>query len=708
MKRLRLAISVLCTVLLGLGLLPDAGQAAAPGTILAVVGGASPNFPANALAQAAGLQKPGSVAVDSSGNLYIADSGNNQILKMAAGTGTITVVAGTGDPGVAGSDPGNGTTLATDAQLNNPTGIAVDASGNIYFADRGTRRVRMVNALDGTISTVAGTGVKDFTGTNGESLAATDANLGLPVAVVVDGGGNVYFSDNSGRSVRKVLALDSTIHTLAAGLKGPYGLALDSSGNLCFSDNFDHTISKVNGTDGGAITLVAGLAGANADSGDGLLAANAFLNTPEGMAMDNANNLYFADWGNSRVRMIETSTGLIKAIAGTVGSAGNSVDNVAATSALLNGPAGVALDSFKNIYIADTGNLRVRMVVSMTPVVTATPPAGTYSSAQTVTLSSNGPATIHYTLDGSNPSQNQQTFSTTGQIAISTNKTLRFYAIDALGNISAFSSLDYNFVPAAATNVIATAGNAQASVAFTAPSFTGNSTITSYTVTSTPGGLAATGTVSPIVVAGLSNNTAYTFTVTTAYTADTATVSAPSTPVTPVLPAYTLTMSLAGGSGSGSINGGASCVIGNCPPVSFLANTPVTLMASPDSDSLFSSWSPASVCSSASGNNCTVTMNAAKTATAVFVAVPKLMILGSTTPYSLFADVYTAAANNDVIQGRAVTFTGDWIVSRATPVAVFFKGGWDLGFSTSTGTTELNGKLLIRSGKLIVSHLAIK
>src|ERR1017187_2259079 len=305
---------------------------------------------------------PTGVAVDSSGNVYIADSLNLRIRKLASG-GNISTVAGNGNYSYSG-DSGQ----ATSAQLNTPQAVAVDSSGNLYIADTVNNVVRKVTA-GGVISTIAGNGTA---GSAGDGSAAIGAQLNHPQGIAVDANGGVYISDTQNARVRKIT--NGTINTVAgsgtAGLGGdggaatsaqlniPAGLAVDGAGNLYIADFSNNRIRKV--TSGGTITTLAGngLAGY---SGDGGAAANAQLTTPVALATDAGGNVYIADKGNNAVRVVNSS-GIISTVAGN-GLAGYSGDGGPAVSAMVGNPTGVAVDASGNLYISD-GSVRVRKVYS--------------------------------------------------------------------------------------------------------------------------------------------------------------------------------------------------------------------------------------------------------------------------------------------------------------------------------------------------------
>ena len=312
------------------------------------------------------LYNPDGVAVDGAGNLYIADSSNHRIRKVDA-TGTITTVAGTGEFGF-GGDEGP----ATAAQLDFPRGVAVDSAGNLYIADAGNNRIRKVDAT-GTITTVAGTGEFGFGGDEG---LATTARLAFPRGVAVDGAGNLYIADTSNQRIRKVDST-GTITTIAgtgerdfsgdeglattARLASPNGVAVDGAGNLYIADTSNQRIRKVDSS--GVITTIAGT-GEFGFGGDEGLATTARLASPNGVAVDGAGNLYIADISNHRIRKVDTA-GVITTIAGT-GEFGFSGDGGPAVLARLAFPGSVTVDGTGNLYIADTENHRIRKLTPMT------------------------------------------------------------------------------------------------------------------------------------------------------------------------------------------------------------------------------------------------------------------------------------------------------------------------------------------------------
>ena len=331
-------------------------------------------------ADEAQLSDPFGVAVDGAGNLYIADSGNHRIRKVDA-AGTITTIAGSGETGFFGGGFSGDGGPADEAQLSDPFGVAVDGAGNLYIADSGNHRIRKVDAA-GTIITIAGSGETGFFGGgfSGDGGPAVEAELRDPSGVAVDSAGNVYIADVGDHRIRKVDST-GTITTIAgtgefgfsgdggpaveAELYDPAGVAVDSAGNLYIADTGNGRIRKVDST--GTITTIAGT-GEFGFSGDGGPAVEAELYDPAGVAVDSAGNLYIADTGNQRIRKID-STGTITTIAGT-GEYGFSGDGGPAAVARLAFPNGVAVDSAGNLYIADSGNRRIRKIDSTGTIIT--------------------------------------------------------------------------------------------------------------------------------------------------------------------------------------------------------------------------------------------------------------------------------------------------------------------------------------------------
>jgi sugar lactone lactonase YvrE len=344
----------------------------ASGTISTIAGSGTQGYLGdNGPAINAEIYNAASVATDNFGNIYFADSANSRIRKVAASTGIISTVAGNGTSAFSG-DGGP----ATSASLYSPTGVAIDANGNLYIADTENSRIRKVNAATGIISTVAGTGTTGFSGDNG---IATSATLSSPCGLAVDAAGNLYFADIYNVRVRKVAASTGIITTVAGNgtagvaangvpatttmLWSPQSVAVDFSGNVYIADGAN-VIYRV-GTDG-LIMVAAGTEsidyiGPNTFSGDNGPAINATISVPHQIAVDAGGNVYFADNGNDRIRKITATTGIISTVAGN-GNAGYSGDNGPATAAAIGGARGVAVDASGNLYIAD-GNSRIRKVL---------------------------------------------------------------------------------------------------------------------------------------------------------------------------------------------------------------------------------------------------------------------------------------------------------------------------------------------------------
>jgi uncharacterized protein (TIGR03437 family) len=288
---------------------------------------------------------------------------------QTAAADEIVTIAGNGTDGFSG-DAG----AAIAAEIGGISGMAVDAQGNLYFADTWNQRVRMV-AATGIVSTVAGNGVS---GDAGDGGPAVSASLLWPNGVAVDTNRNLYIS--SGSWVRKV-SPGGTITAFAGGtvpgyggdggaatgaqLSEPHGLAVDSEGNVYIADSGNFRIRKVDRN--GTITTIAGN-GQSGDSGDGGQAAAAQIGYVHGLALDGAGNLYFSDPYNHCVRKILTS-GTVETVAG--GAFGSGGDGEAAGQAQLNYPSGVAVDGKGNIYVADLLNHRVRVIGSDGTMFTA-------------------------------------------------------------------------------------------------------------------------------------------------------------------------------------------------------------------------------------------------------------------------------------------------------------------------------------------------
>jgi trimeric autotransporter adhesin len=314
------------------------------------------------------LNQPEGVYVDNAGNIYIGDE-LNDVVRMVNTNGIINVFAGNHTLGLGYSgDSGP----ATAAQLNNPVGVCGDVNGNIYIADYGNNVIRMVSPA-GIITTFAGKGLRGFSGDSGQ---ATAAQLYHPVFIHCDVHGNLYIADYGNERIRKVNT-SGIISTIAgngkSGYTGDGGLAdttelneasgaiADNVGNVYIADDNNERIRMVNTS--GIISTIAGN-GYNeyfgGYSGDGGPATNAELAQPQDVYIDTSGNISITDGFNVRIREIDAS-GIISTIAGN-GKAGYTGNGGPATDAELNGPSGICMDSYGNVYFTDQVNELVRAI----------------------------------------------------------------------------------------------------------------------------------------------------------------------------------------------------------------------------------------------------------------------------------------------------------------------------------------------------------
>ncbi len=387
------------------------------------------------LATSANLSYPGGLSFDAAGNLYIADTYNQSIRMVSATSGTISTVAG-GHIG-AGGDGGP----PKSASLQYPTDVAVDASGNIYIADSNNNKIRKVTVgANPIINTLAGNGTAGFSGDGGP---ATSAEISFPSGVAVDGAGTVYIVDDGNSRIRTVSGgniaeFAGSDHAQGDGGKAsaallffPQRFAWDSKGNMYIADGNNNRIRKV--TPDGIISTIAGN-GTFANTGDGGPAIAAEVIRPLGIASDSAGNIYFS--AGPQVRKIDTQ-GNISTIVNTGGTPGFSGDGQEATAAKLNGPQGLALDSAGNLYIADEFNHRVRKVsVGIISTVAGTGPicgnpcqSGTFGG-------DGGPATaahLNFPTDVA--------FDNSGNLLIADTANSVVRMVDANGNINTLAGI---------------------------------------------------------------------------------------------------------------------------------------------------------------------------------------------------------------------------------------------------------------------------
>jgi sugar lactone lactonase YvrE len=343
--------------ILGAGVASAASYAVTPTVgagfyVVSTLAGSGVAGSANGTGTAASFFTPYGVAIDSSGNLYVSDSNNNQI-RLITPAGVVSTFAGSGAIGSA-----NG--IGTAASFSHPTGIAVDSSGNVYVADTNNHLIRKITSA-GLVSTLAGTGVIGHA--DGASSVAT---FYYPTGVAVDSSGSVYVSDTNNNEVRKISSTGA-VSTLAgsplsqgyvngtgalASLNLPMGIAVDSNGNVYVSESGDIRVV----TPAGVVSSLAGGIAAFTAPASGVLG----ISGPGGVAIDKNGNVYVAEIAANQIRVVSAS-GVVSIFAGSSMSGNGNINGVSST-ATFNAPSGVAVDSSGNVYVTDQLNNQIRKI----------------------------------------------------------------------------------------------------------------------------------------------------------------------------------------------------------------------------------------------------------------------------------------------------------------------------------------------------------
>jgi DNA-binding beta-propeller fold protein YncE len=393
-----------------------------PGTVTTLAGSTTLGS-TNATGTAASFEYPFGVAVDATGNVYVADFSNDMIRKITP-AGVVTTLA---------------------AGFNGPTGVAVDASGNVYVADKTNNMIRKITPA-GVVTTLAGSTASGSTDGTG-----TAAGFNGPTGVAVDVSGNVYVADYSNNMIRKITPA-GVVTTLAAGFNGPTGVAVDASGNVYVADKGNNMIRKI--TPAGVVTTLAGSTTLGSTNATGTAASFEY---PYGVAVDASGNVYVADWGNNMIRKI-TPAGVVTTLAGstTSGSA-----NGTGTAASFYYPSGVAVDASGNVYVADAWNNMIRKITqtgysispalpaglsfdATTGIISGTPTAASAATTYTITATNIfGSATATVSIAVSAITTGVQT-ATTGSVTIYPNPVTDGFHITGLSGTYTLSILDLN------------------------------------------------------------------------------------------------------------------------------------------------------------------------------------------------------------------------------------------------------------------------
>ena len=571
------------------------------------------------LATSAELGETQAVALDAAGNLYIADSSQNVVWKVIASTQNISVVAGNGTAGFSGD---NG--QATAAELNQPSGVAVDKSGNLYISDSSNSRIRIVAAATGTITTVAGPG---NILTLGDGGPATSAFLGTLDGLVIDNANNLYIADVGTSRIRKIDLGTGIISTVAGGgvdtttfengmsatdaYIQPLDVAVDSAGNVYFPDTWNVRILKVSASNG-TLTTVAGNGIYSNMDGDGGPATQAAIAPTQGIAVDASGNVYFSD-RNAAVRKVDASTGILTTPAGNY-YLGYGGDGGAAEMAGLDLPQGLALDTKGSLYVADCFNYVVRKVTfpSPAPAPSFSLPSGSYIGEQKVSITDTAQgAAIYYTTDGSTPTTASTEY--TQPLALTSNTTLQAIAVVAGYTESSAASASYTISMLTPSIALTASAN---------PAFASNSITFSAAVSSasgTPAGTVAfldgsaqlgTGTLSGgTATFSTSSLTSGTHSITAVYSGDTTFLSVTSSALTETVENFTFgTSSGSSNSATASPGGTATYTLAVTPPSGETTPAAITFSVSGLPTGATATFSPTSVPAGSGATNVTLSV----------------------------------------------------------------------------------------------------
>ena len=442
-----------------------------PNPVVITLAGSGTAGNTNGTGTAASFNDPYGVAVDGSGNMYVADHRNNLIRKITP-AGVVTTLAGSGSTGST-----NGT--GTAASFNYPGGIAVDGSGNVYVGDTGNNLIRKITPA-GVVTTLAGSGSEGSANETG-----TAASFRSPWGVAVDGSDNVYVADPNNNLIRKITSA-GVVTTLAgsgssgstngtgtaASFRSPWGVAVDGSGNVYVADRSNHLIRKI--TPEGVVTTLAGSGSEGSANGTGTAAS---FNSPSGVAVDFSGNVYVADQSNNLIRKI-TPEGVVTTLAGS-GSSGST--NGIGTAASFGYPAGVAVDVSSNVYVADISNHLIRKIA------TTLPSGSTYGGSPLLLNFTTSKPTTDFavgdiSVTGGTLSSFTAIYSTvytaifTPSAIVSSLITIDVAAgsfTDATGNNNTAATqytLNYDLQPSAPTGLVATPGSGQITISWSANS----------------------------------------------------------------------------------------------------------------------------------------------------------------------------------------------------------------------------------------------